>query len=329
MKGVLFAVAREYRLIFRNGITVYLVLAPALLALVFLFVFGRAQRADIAFVVDGSVPPEIVSKLEEAADILRADNLDSLLRRVGGADSIAGVSLQDGSYKLYVEGNEPAGFAEARRSVLDAVLAGGVPVYLAEAIEGGKSLAYDISSACILLLALFIGGAALGLSGVTERESGVVRAYLISPLSLAGYTVSKLLPALLFGLVSVLICALVMGGAGAALPYLLLALSGAFVCGIVTFLIIALADNQIAAVGVLKILMPVFLMVGISAAFVPQRLLAIYYPLPMYWQYEAIKALGAGASPAFPMLMTLATGLPWFLVVMAVFVKKTAMRVWR
>jgi hypothetical protein len=321
--------SREFKLIFRNGITIYLVIAPALLSLVFLFVFGSVQKSSVTYAVDRSVPQELVSKLGKVADIEYESNMESLRQRVSGADSIAGIYVEDGSVKLLVEGNETSGFAQSRKALVDAAFSGENVAYVTEMITGAKSLAYTISMTCILLLALFIGGATQGLGGVTERESGVIKAIRISPMTLSGYIISKILPALLFGIVSIAVCAIVMGEASVLLQYLLLALSSAFVSGIIAFLIIAFADNQIAAVGVLKIIMPAFLVVGISAAFVPHQLLAIYYPLPMYWQYAAIKAINAQEAYTFPLLMILITGFVWFAAVVIVFAKKTSMKVWR
>lgn len=329
MKGLIASAEREFKLIFRNGITLYLVIAPALLALVFLFVFGSVQKASVSFVVDKSVTQETVSKLATVADIEVAADNDALVRRVSGADSIAGLMIRDGQIKLLVEGNEAEGFAQSRRSLVAAALSGDTVDYTAEAVLAKSSPAYDVSMACIFLLALFIGGATQGLGGVTERESGVIKAVKISPMTLAGYVASKLLPAVLFGAASAAVCALIIGGAQTLLPFILTALCSIFVSGIIAFLIIAFADNQVAAVGVLKIIMPVFLVAGVSAAFIPASLLPVFYPLPMYWQFAAVKAIMAHEPAIFPMLMIVLTGLLWFAVVMIIFVKKTAMKVWR
>jgi hypothetical protein len=275
------------------------------------------------------VPRELASRLETVAELEYFEDRESLIRRVGGMDSLAGLSMEDGSLRLVVEGNEPEGFAVSRRSLVAAVLDFRDITYSSETITGKNSLAYVISMACILLLALFIGGATLGLGGVSERESGVIRAVLISPMTLFGYILTKLLPALLAGVAGVAACAWIMSGSGPFPHYVLMALGSFFVSGIIAFLIISFADNQIAAVGVLKIVMPVFLVVGISAAFIPEKLLGLYYPLPMYWQYASIRAIGAGEPPAFPILMIVLTGLPWFLAVMAIFKKRMNFRVWR
>ena len=322
-------IVRELKLIFRDGITLYLTISPAVLALVFIFVFGSVQNSSISLAVDKALPQEMTAKLEAVADLEYSDDLSQLKERVNGADSIAGVYMRDGTVRLLVEGNEAQGFAEARSSLVSAALGADRIEYTSETIEGQSSLAYTISMACIFLLALFIGGATLGLSGVSERESGVIRAVSISPMPLGRYVISKIIPALLLGMLGLSACAVIIGHASTLPQFLLLALCSIFVGGMIIFLMIAFADNQIAAVGVLKIVMPLFLVVGVSAVFVPEKWLFLYYALPMYWQYAAIDAIISGGSPELPLLMILTTGFAWFMVVMLIFTKKIKMKAWR
>ena len=329
MKSIYMTVVKEFKLIFRDGITLYLTISPAVLALIFIFVFGSVQNASIGLVVDPSVSPVMTEKLAAVADLEYVNSFDQLEKRVKGVDSIAGVYQQDGTLKLLFEGNEAQGFAQSRSSLVSAALNVEPLEYEPETVEAQSSLAYSISMACIFLLALFIGGATLGISGVNERESGAIRAVSISPMSLFGYSVSKITPALLLGGLGVSICTLMIGDVSAMPRFLLLALCSVFVTGVVVFLMITFADNQIAAVGVLKIIMPLFLVVGVSSVFIPTRWLFIYYLLPMYWQYAAIDAIITGGAAALPLLMTLGTGLVWFVVVMNIFHKKIKIKAWR
>jgi ABC-type Na+ efflux pump permease subunit len=328
MKSLVMTIVREFKLVFRDGITIYLTISPAVLALVFLFIFSSMQESSITLAADKSLPPEQLAKLESVADIELLEDLDSLKERVGGVDSIAGVSMQDGTVSLLVEGNEAQGFAESRKTLVSSVLGTDPAEYSTETVEVHHSLPYTVSMSCIFLLALFIGGSTFGLSGVSERESGVLRAVSVSPMTLVSYVLSKIVPSLVFGLIGVSACALIMGQADALPQYLLLALCSVFVSAMILFLIIAFAGNQIAAVGVLKIVMPIFLTVGISAAFVPGKLLFLYYVFPMYWQYAAIDTVIAGKEPGFQFFMILATGFAWFIPTMVVFTKKVKMKAW-
>lgn len=329
MKSIIMSIVREFKLIFRDGITIYMAIAPALLALVFIFVFGSVQQSSISLAVEKSLPQEYITKLQAVADIEYLNDLEALKSRVKGPDSIAGVYMQDGNIKVLVEGNEAQGFAESRQALVSTAVSSNNLVYESEMIKGKDSLAFIISMASIFLLSLFMGGAALGIGGVAERESGVIRALSISPMSLWAYIISKIIPALLFGIIGVSASSLIMGRADALPQFIMLAISSVFVSGMIIFIIITLAGNQIAAVGALKIIMPLFLAIGISAVFIPQKWIVLYYALPMYWQYTAIDAIITNMKPSFQFIMIFTTSLPWFFCALIIFVKKVKMRDWR
>ncbi|SNS17907.1 hypothetical protein SAMN05446037_1005135 [Anaerovirgula multivorans] len=329
MKSIITTIVREFKLIFRDGITIFLTISPAMLALIFIFVFGSIHESNISLVVDKSMSPDLVAKLESVADIEYVDNLEIMKERVLGVDNIAGVTVENGDIRLIVEGNEGQSFAEMRRKLVSAALDSELIQYTAEKVEPQTSLAYSISMACIFLLALFLGSASLGFSGVYERESGVIRAISVSPMTLGRYVISKIVPSQLLGIIGVSACAFIVGRADALPQVILLALCSIFVSGIIIFLIITFAGNQIAAVGVLKIIMPVFLIAGISAVFVPEKWIFLYYMLPMYWQYAVIDMAISNQEPTFQFLMILVTGFAWLIPVMIVFTKKIKMKVWR
>ncbi|MBN1891927.1 MAG: ABC transporter permease, partial [Clostridiales bacterium] len=212
------------------------------------------------------------------------------------------------------------------RYLVGAALRGDPIAYESEAVETKPDTSYVLSMAGVFLMAMFIGGATPGLGGVTERESGVIRAISVSPMTLFGYIASKIVPSILLGLTGVTAASIIIGRADAIPWFMFLVLCGVFVSGIIIFLLISFADNQVAAIGVLKLMMPLFLVVGIASYFVPDRWIFFFYALPMYWQFEAIRAIILEKSPLREALMVIATGIPWFLVVLLVFMKRVRMK---
>ena len=55
MKAFVASVRREFALIFRNGITIFMVAAPAILALVFILIFGAVNNSTLQLAIDSSV----------------------------------------------------------------------------------------------------------------------------------------------------------------------------------------------------------------------------------------------------------------------------------
>ena len=211
----------------------------------------------------------------------------------------------------------------ARRSVPTGV------EFTSEYVPGRGSTAYNISMISVFLMALFVGGATLGLGSVYERESGVIKAISVSPMTLWRYVLMKLIPTLILSVISVTVAALMIGKASTAPQFMLLALASVLMCGAIAFAVPALAGNQIAAIGVLKLMMPLLMVLPISAAFVSDKWLVLYRALPMYWQYEAIRAILDGISAVRQILLVLVVSIPWLVAAVLLFAKKAKMRTWR
>ena len=320
------SVTREFKLIFRNGISLFMTLAPAILSLVLILIFGIVQSSTATLAVDPSVDADTEAKLAQVADLTRVDDFEALRARVESPDSVAGVYMENGSLRLLVEGNEGDAYLSSIRTFVGTALAytGDVPFH-AESVSS-TSTAYRISAISVLLLSLFMGGATAGLSVVSERESGALHAVAVSPMGFVSFALSKLIPALILSLTGMTVAVLIMGR-GSALPeYLLLVLCSVPVTGLMVFAVGGLAKNLLSAIGVMKLLMPLSMILPLSAIFVPERWRFLYSPLPMYWQYRAIDAVGSGADPTSFLLLTLAVGLPWFLAAALLFIKKTSLR---
>lgn len=327
MKMFLASVRREFALIFRNGISIFMVAAPAILALVFILVFGAVNNSTLQLAIDSSVSAAQEQKLVRVADVQRFDKTSDLESRVRETDAVVGVTMENSVARIVVEGNEDKAFIEGTKAIVGPALGSGeVPAYKSETLEAKCTMAYSVSMIAMLLMSLFIGGATVGLSIVDERESGVIRAVTVSPMRLFGYVVTKLFPAMVLGIVGMSAAALIIGKASLLPQYLLLALASTFVSGMMTFAVGAFANNQVAAIGVLKLLVPIGMILPISAMFVPQAGQIVYYILPMYWQYRALSAILSGAPALWYTLLTLLVSLPWFAATLWLFSNKTNFR---
>ncbi|HOP11153.1 MAG TPA: ABC transporter permease [Oscillospiraceae bacterium] len=329
MKAIITSLGKEFKLVFRNGISLFMALAPAILAIVFILIFGATQSASLKLAVSDQADAGAVEMLSRIADIELFSDETKLLSRVRATDAVAGIVIEDGAPVLVFAGDEGDDYMAGTRQLVQTALSGAQVSYQAESIEPKGSLAYNVSMIAILLMSLFIGGATIGFSIVNERESNMISAVSVSPLKLANYILIKLIPSLVLSIAGITIATLIMGR-GQALPgFLLLALFSVPVSGLFIFLIGAFAANQIAAVGVMKALMPISMILPISAFFVHGNWRIAYYIFPMYWQYRAIDAINNGGAMLFPCLMSLAVGTPWFLMMAFYFAKKTKIRIGR
>ncbi|MEN6595236.1 MAG: ABC transporter permease [Clostridiaceae bacterium] len=331
MKALITSVGREFKLIFRNGISIFMVAAPAILALVFILVFGAVNETTLQLAVDETVSTQMQSQLELIADVERFEDDARMEARVRATDAVAGVTVEQGQATVIFEGNEGETFISGTSELVGLALSAPetLPAYQSVTVEAKGGLAYNLSMIGMLLMSLFIGGATVGLSIVDERESGAIRAVAVSPMRLAGFALSKLLPALMLGLAGISAAALIIGKASLLPNYLLLAAASVLVSGMMTFAIGALANNQVAAIGVLKLLVPIGMILPVSAVFVADKWQFFYYILPMYWQYRALNEILTSANALWPTLLTLLVSIPWFFAAIWYFAKKVDFRMGR
>jgi len=119
---------------------------------------------------------------------------------------------------------------------------------------------------------------------------------------------------------------IIMGKPWLVPQFSVIALASVFVYGLVAFLLGSVANNQISAIASMKLIIPVFLLLPVTSSFVPSHLRFLYYPFPMFWQYDsAMKALN-GSPDGFSTLMILPTGLAYFLAVIALGNKRLGIR---
>ena len=328
MKAFVASVRREFALIFRNGITIFMVAAPAILALVFILIFGAVNHSTLQLAIDSSVSAAEEEKLLLVADVQRFDKTTDMKARVRETDAVVGVTMENGMAHIVAEGNEDKAFLEGTQAIVGLALGsdGAIPSYKSETLEANGTMAYTVTMIAMLLMSLFIGGATVGMSIVEERESGVIRAVAVSPMRLSGYVATKLVPALVLGVFGMTVAALIIGRAAILPQYLLLALASIFVCGMMAFAVGGFANNQVAAVGVLKLLVPLGMILPVSAMFVPQQWQFAYYMLPMYWQYRALRAILSGEPALWYTCLTFLVGIPWFLAALWMFSKKSTFR---
>lgn len=313
MKKLLNLLKLDFRLILRDKIALYMALAPALLSIVYLAVIGNMSEGTVKLGVSAEVPPEVVQRLEAVAEIEIIKDRIKLEERVKGADSIAGLYMDGDRLIILVEGNEKAGFAEKNRLLLDRALSDEPVTFQSVRIETTENLVMTIAMASVLLLGILIAGAVSGFNIVHERESGVIRALAVSPTGLAGYLGSRTLTALVLGILNVALSTFIMGKAVLVPGMISVALASVFICAIIAILMGALADNLIASFAVMKVLMPLCLALPIVSVFVPERFRFLFYPLPMYWQYESMIRVLEGSGDALPLLMVILTGALWFI----------------
>lgn len=301
----------------RDSVMVYSLIAPLALAVLVRILVPSVQDVSLRFAVDASVPSAVVARLAEFGEIERFDNEQKLVGRVDENDDVPGVYVQGGEYVLVLEGNEDAGAADGMRALLaDATAEAGQidPEIVVTDLSGAPAPISEYGAVMMVVLALFVGGILVGFNIVDEKESQIVHAMAVSPLRMFEYITARSVLAIVIAFVSGFAATLIILGTDFAAGRLAVAIAVALFVGLpFGFIVGALADNQMSAFALIKLLMAVFVSIPFVSIFVPSGFQWAFFVFPNYWMFESIShvLVGSGTSGAawwLTLLLTAATG---------------------
>lgn len=273
----------------RENSLLYALLFPLVIAAILRLFLPSVEGMEVTFALDRSVPDGMAAKIRSYGRVEYFDGIDAVKERVLRFDDVPGIYLEGKTYAVVLEGNEESYVRELPGLVLG--YAGGDSVTLqvrAQSIGRKTSLSREYGTILVALTCIAMGGLAVGLSIVDDRESRTLRALSVTPLKTGEYLLGKSVFGLssAFGL-SLASVAIIMGG---GVDYLRLVppLAASLLWGLATGLAMGyICANQLTAIALLKLLALGLLGIPIAAMFVPETLKWALYPFPNYWSFEA------------------------------------------
>jgi hypothetical protein len=327
--SVVKAMRNDLRMGLADQQMVYVLIAPLILAAAYLLLMPVIEGAKPTVVAAGSFRRAVVEQLEKRCHVIWLKDREAVMHRVEGIDDLIGVYGQSGlDPEVIYEGNEPAALRQYPGYVINEVVA---------RIEGGKQLkvrwlrvepdskrSRSSDLALLLLMASLIVTLFPALALVEDRESGALQSLRVSPLSFGEYVAAKFILIMALALVSSLGTALIVMGSSA--PFASLAAAGVSVLptALLTLLLLgALADNQLAAMTVMKVGMPLLLAPAVAGFFISPEAQVWLKPLTPYWSAQALRAALDGDVGALgnALVWSLLSGLP-VVAVALVFLRK-------
>lgn len=301
MKRILNIMGLDMANALRDNIILYMMVAPLLLALALKIFFPSFETGGQNIAAEQSLGQELIASLEQYGKVEVMDSADAVRDRVSRPDALPGVITKSGKPVLIFEGNEPEEIVHSYTIMLERALAGADLLTLEHKNVGSnRSLLYEYLIISILMMTIFLGAVVPGFNLIHEKDTKAVRALNISPMTIVDYVAARGLLAVAIGLVTVVLVSLIMVGTGINYPHLVLGLLvSSLLTTLLTLLVGTFADNQITAIAVLKIIMPLYLAVPIISMFLPEKVQYAFWILPNYWQFQMLKAIFIGEGHSF------------------------------
>ncbi len=290
----------------RDNLLVYLIIAPLFLALMLRFFLPAEADFSPTLALDGSrVEGQLISQLQEMATVEIFESREEVLARVDRPDHVGGLTREKGELVLLLAGDEPQELTAMLGAVLEATQQDLSFLQLtARDLRGGENVIFNWAVLLLIMTVIFLGGTLGGLNIVSERSNRNFDALRVTPLSFAGMVTARTL----LGILSTLIIR------GTGFDFLLLL--GVFVSALpllalICLIIGGLAQNQVSAIGVIKLLMPIWLALPLISVFLGGGWQILFYPLPNYWLFKSLQTVftGAAENPVLPLTMVATLGL--------------------
>ena len=303
MKQVFNLVRQDITTALRDNIVFYMIISPLLLALVVRAFLPAVEATGVTFALSSKLDQAVISELENYGRVELFDHIVGVRDRVERIDAVPGIYEDGGELVLLFEGNEPEEIIEAAQAVLTAVTAEERLVrFEQQSIGEASSMLREIIILSLLMLALFLGGVVSGFNIIDEKDSRAVNAIAVTPLGLQRYLAARFLLALLIAALTTGGTALIMIGHNLNAGLMIVSVGASFfMTAAISLAVGAFAGNQVTAIAVIKVLMPLYLALPIISFFVPRQWQAVFYPLPNYWQFQMLRELlsAGGVSPHF------------------------------
>jgi ABC-2 type transport system permease protein len=288
----------------RDSILLYLTLSPLLLAVGISLFVPSTGGAGVTFAVGPNVPTERVRALEEYVTVETFETIESVRKRVAGRDDVPGFYKEGDRYVLVFEGTESG----KMRSLAVAAASAATEAAAAESAAAGfpdrglnvthrqggekKTDVREVLTLMMVMLASLIGGMTVGFNIVEERSNLITNALAVTPIKIKTYLGAKAVFAGLLGLfVSVCSVVIIMGF---RLPWgrlLLAVVLSTMMASLFGYTMGRFAENQISALGLMKILMPAYLTIPLVSIFVPTQIHWVFVIFPQYWLFSAFQSL--------------------------------------
>ncbi|SHJ19490.1 ABC-2 type transport system permease protein [Dethiosulfatibacter aminovorans DSM 17477] len=267
---------------------------PIVLAMALNLFIPDVENASIRFVVNSSIDSEVMDEFGKYGVVELAGTREDLYERVEGSDEVAGIDYVDGEYVIVLQGNERTVSRNTAAMILDEYFNPGEILVDVKITDAGvkESPIRRLGTIFILLFSMVAPGLMVGINLVEEKESNTLSALNVTPLTRWELYSGKIAVGLALSMFHVFAVTFVMGYGDVNMFMLFAAfLSSAFIATVLGFLTGAVAENQVAAIALVKLSFTPVMLSFAGAIIVPERWQVFLYWSPFYWDFKVLDGI--------------------------------------
>jgi ABC-2 type transport system permease protein len=282
---------RDLRVNMRESITLYIIIAPLLLAVGINFISPGINDTSVNLAMIENENPAREEYFDNFAHVYLFSDKNKVEERVKARDDFIGLLPEDGGYYIMIQGNEPESVVEYAK-LLNVLYESGVRLNDArsEIIEFGRTVPplKKMLVNILLLLISMLAGMLIALNILEEKVDNTVSAINITPVSRSAFILGKSFVGIFVALFSSIACLLITGFYDVNIGQVALLIFSLTILSLIIGFTQGLNSSDVMeAAGSVKLL---FLPLAGSIAgyeFVKGNWQIFFYWSPFYWAYRA------------------------------------------
>jgi ABC-type multidrug transport system permease subunit len=295
IKKMIVIFLRDFKVNFRDFLTVYLIIAPILFAIGINLLAPSINETTVNLALIDGDNKEQEDYFRDFAEVEVFNDKEEIEERVGRRDDVIGVLNDKGDYYLLQQGNEKemivdyakmiVSFYEEDMEIEDTTAK---ITDLGKTVPPIKKLLVNI----LLLIISVLGGMIIALNIIEEKTDRTIRAIHLSPVSRMTYILGKCLMGIFIPIYGTIVVTLITGFKDVnILQMIIIAVVSATISMSIGFMEGLRNDDLMSAIGNIKILF-----LPLAAAIVGAKLLSakwqiVLYWIPFYWAYKGNDAV--------------------------------------
>ena len=298
MKRILTLLKQDWTNVLRDNILIFVFLAPVLISLAVRLLAPSLETVTVRVALNESMPVEVEENLGNFAQVSVFPNRDAILNRVELNDDVPGFYWENGEYEIILQGNEQEG-ETLSHLLLQAATDSDYVSNFNVVSQPKASVFTEYALIFTIMAAVMLGAVVESFNMVHDKESGMIRAWSVSPLRMSEMTIARALFAMVVGLIMTVIAILIVAGIDVTWWQVLIGYLASIGIGILMgFLMGGLSNTQLQMLAIIKFVLLAYTVLPILTIFVPDGWRFFFYLFPNYWMFTIFQNIFVSPSPA-------------------------------
>ena len=298
MKRTITLLKQDWISILRDHVLFYIFMAPIIMAIVVRLLAPSIEMVGVRVAVNEAMPQEIRENLASFTDVTVLADRDALVSRVEQNDDVPALYWEDGQYEIILQGNEQEG-EELAQFLLSAAT---TPEEISDfkvVIHPKDSLFAEYALIFVLITAVMLGAVVESFNMVQDKESGMIRAWAVSPLKMIEMVTARALFSLLAGLLMTVVAVIIIAGVNVPWGQILVGyLASVGIAVLMGFLLGGLSNTQLQMLAYMKFVLMIYSSLPILSIFVATNWRFLFYIFPNYWMFVIYQNIFIGPESA-------------------------------